>query len=57
MPSQQIAHLVIVGLIALVVLAVFGAILRKLQPRGWWITLLAMALAPILAPVILKLLR
>jgi len=57
MPSQQIAHLVIVGLIALLVLIVFGVILRKVQPKGWWITLLVMIFAPILAPVVLKLLR
>ncbi len=46
------AHLIIVGIIALLVLVVFSVILRNSGQRYWWVTILAILAAPVLWPFI-----
>lgn len=56
MSTPQITHLLIVGMIFLLVLSIVGAVLRHLKPKTWWVYLLGMLVATIVAPVLLGLL-
>ena len=53
MSTPHFVHLLIVGLIFLLVLGILGAVLRHFKPKTWWLYLIGMVVASIVAPVLL----